>query len=484
MSRRLGQAVAGIVTIALAAGLGIAADAGTAPTRGQAHAATPYDKVTCGDAAARLFQLRGNGKELWYSSISGPASTKPTVYGWRKIYTFNAARPALAVAAHDSAKGVVQLFVTDRDGGLRLYNFSTGKAAITSTKNLHTGDPAKPGPYDYSRLTSDGRRLYGTKGGNLYIATGVTATQRPKKTALVKTIGYPLALWSNAGNDQELFYTDTSGTLRAADVTTQGGGFTATITTIRTSGWSQAAITSPGAGLLVRDTPTNTWRHLVTLPTRQTDTKITPHQTISTTHHTPNLPVTTPPAECGIDSSPGGSAAVTYDQLHAMFGAKVASRAVVETGLPGLIREMQAGHITTPARKAAFLATVVNESTVNYAAAQNGSSTYRGRGFIQLTGDFNYRGAGNALGTDLLGNPSRAATLAWSDKISRWYWTKARPNTNRYADRHDMGMVNVQIGFFGSSDPSHPEVAERCRDFKNAYKVLTGSMPTSVECTT
>ncbi|MBM7784729.1 CHAP domain-containing protein [Tenggerimyces flavus] len=263
-----------------------------------AEAATPYDQVTCGDAAARLFQLRGNGKELWYSSISGPAAAKPVVYGWRKVYTFSTTRPALAVAAHATVKGVVKLFVTDRDGGLRVYNFDTAKATIGSTRNLHTGNPAKPGPYDFSRLTSDGRRLYGTKGGQLHLMTGVTTVRRPEKSATVKTIGYPLALWSNAGNDQELLYTDSAGVLRAVDITTKGSGFTAAITTVRGSGWKQAAITSPGGGLLVRDTPTNTWRHLITLPTKATSTPITPHQTISTTHHTPNPPLTTPPDSC------------------------------------------------------------------------------------------------------------------------------------------------------------------------------------------
>lgn len=475
------RALAGFVAVAVGvAGLSLI----PLTDRQPAAAATSYSQVGCGDSAARLFQLRGNGSELWYSSISGPAGTQPTYYNWRKVYAFSAARPGLAVAAHTAVAGNVKLFVTDPAGGLRVYNFDMSEAAITSANNLYTGSTASPDPYNFSRLASDGRRLYGTKAGKLHIMTGVTTTSRPT-SATVKSIGYPLALWGNAGNDQELFYTDTNGVLRAVDVsTTTSGAFTATITTIRSTGWNQAAIASPGAGLIIRDTPTNTWRHLIDLPTNGTATSITPHQTISTTVRTPDLPITTPPAECSVESTPGGSAAVTYNQLSAMFGARLASRATVETALPSLIREMEAGQITTPARKAAFLATLVNESTINYAAVQGGTSTYRGRGFIQLTGDFNYRSAGSALNTDLLGNPSRAATLAWSDKIARWYWTKARPATNKYADAHDMGMVNAQIAFAGFDNPGSPEVAERCRDFKNAYKVLTGSLPTDVECTT
>lgn len=291
MTGKLRRAIASILTLA---GLSLALFAEQPAT-----AVTSYSQLSCGGSAARLFQLRDNGNELWYSSISGPAATTPDLYNWRKIYTFSDARPGLAVVAHTAVGDTVKLFVTDRAGGLRVYNFDISQAAIASVNNLYTGSADNPGPYNYSRLASDGRRLYGTKAGQLYIMTGVTTTARPRGHALVKTIGYPLALWGNAGNDQELLYTDTDGTLRSIDVTSTSNGFTATLSTIRTSGWDQAGIASPGAGLIIRDTPTHeTWRHLIQLPTVGTGTDITTHDVIDNVISTPDLPITTPPDIC------------------------------------------------------------------------------------------------------------------------------------------------------------------------------------------
>ena len=69
---------------------------------------------------------------------------------------------------------------------------------------------------------------------------------------------------------------------------------------------------------------------------------------------------------------------------------------------------------------------------------------YDGRGFIQLTGDFNYGPAGRSFGIDLLGNPDLALSLQWSAPIARWCWTVVR-NINPYADALDMGRVNAAI---------------------------------------
>jgi putative chitinase len=49
---------------------------------------------------------------------------------------------------------------------------------------------------------------------------------------------------------------------------------------------------------------------------------------------------------------------------------------------------------------------------------------YRGRGYIQLTGKFNYRAAEEALGLDLLNNPDLAAIRENAVKVSIWFWMK------------------------------------------------------------
>ena len=52
-----------------------------------------------------------------------------------------------------------------------------------------------------------------------------------------------------------------------------------------------------------------------------------------------------------------------------------------------------------------------------------GQSAYHGRGPIQLSWNFNYYAAGNALGVDLLNNPNLVATdssVSWQTGL--WYW--------------------------------------------------------------
>ena len=62
-------------------------------------------------------------------------------------------------------------------------------------------------------------------------------------------------------------------------------------------------------------------------------------------------------------------------------------------------------------------------------------ATYHGRGFIQLTGRYNYREAGRALGLDLENHPELASEPANAAKIAVWYWkTKVQPKVNNFAD--------------------------------------------------
>jgi putative chitinase len=49
---------------------------------------------------------------------------------------------------------------------------------------------------------------------------------------------------------------------------------------------------------------------------------------------------------------------------------------------------------------------------------------FRGRGYIQLTGRYNYAQAGRALGLDLISNPDLAAEPEVAAEIAIWYWQK------------------------------------------------------------
>ncbi|HJP72691.1 MAG TPA: glycoside hydrolase family 19 protein [Pseudonocardiaceae bacterium] len=96
---------------------------------------------------------------------------------------------------------------------------------------------------------------------------------------------------------------------------------------------------------------------------------------------------------------------------------------------------------------AAFLANVSHETgglvyineidqSGDYCASESygcpaGTYSYYGRGPLQLSWNFNYYAAGNALGIDLLDNPSLVATdAATSWKTALWYWdTQTGPGT-------------------------------------------------------
>lgn len=59
----------------------------------------------------------------------------------------------------------------------------------------------------------------------------------------------------------------------------------------------------------------------------------------------------------------------------------------------------------------------------------SGGPAYAGRGFIQLTHDYGYRAAGQALGIDLLADPDRAMEPAVAADILAWFWaTKTIPS--------------------------------------------------------
>lgn len=165
-----------------------------------------------------------------------------------------------------------------------------------------------------------------------------------------------------------------------------------------------------------------------------------------------------------------------------MFPGKIATASIpiVEAGLPGLLEQMTAAEINTPRRVAAFLTTLAFESRFEYNIREGGDTRpYGGRGYIQLTGEDNYRAAGHYLGFDLVGHPELAQSLAWSAKIATWYWT-VRRDCNSYADVLRMGKVNAAIGYPRSPDGSNDNA--RCAAFQKALQYLTGGALEPVDC--
>jgi predicted chitinase len=64
---------------------------------------------------------------------------------------------------------------------------------------------------------------------------------------------------------------------------------------------------------------------------------------------------------------------------------------------------------------------------------------YKGRGFIQITGKYNYKKAGEAIGVDLVNNPKLAEDPAVAAKIAVWYWKlRVQPNVDNWNDIRDV----------------------------------------------
>jgi predicted chitinase len=173
-----------------------------------------------------------------------------------------------------------------------------------------------------------------------------------------------------------------------------------------------------------------------------------------------------------------GNDLVTIEDLRQIFGP-LPDEAKVAEGLPAINAAMMRAGIYTPARKAAFLATLRNESGFRYDAVEVGNDRrYRGRGLIQLTGEGNYRAAGTFLDVDLQANPDLATNGLVSPAVAAWYWTVSR-NINLAADRLDMAAVNIAIGFA----PSMRRDMTRCADFIAALRYFSGgAIPEGVNC--
>jgi predicted chitinase len=173
-----------------------------------------------------------------------------------------------------------------------------------------------------------------------------------------------------------------------------------------------------------------------------------------------------------------GNDLVTIEDLRQIFGPLPDEAKVVE-GLPAINAAMMRAGIFTPARKAAFLATLHNESGFRYDAVEVGNERrYRGRGLIQLTGEGNYRAAGRFLDVDLVTNPDLAVNGMVSPAIAAWYWTVSR-NINMAADKLDMAAVNIAIGYA----PSMRRDMTRCADFITGLRYFSGgTIPEGVNC--
>jgi predicted chitinase len=134
---------------------------------------------------------------------------------------------------------------------------------------------------------------------------------------------------------------------------------------------------------------------------------------------------------------PGRNSFYTYSGLVNALGAYPA---FARTGSATVQRQEAAAFLANVYHETGGLVHIVEQNTANYPHYCDGSqpygcpagqAAYYGRGPIQLSWNFNYHAAGNALGLPLLTNPwlvQNDAAVAWKTAI--WYWmTQNGPGT-------------------------------------------------------
>lgn len=64
---------------------------------------------------------------------------------------------------------------------------------------------------------------------------------------------------------------------------------------------------------------------------------------------------------------------------------------------------------------------------------------YKGRGYIQITGKYNYSKAGEALGLDLVNHPELVEKPEIAAKVAVWYWkNRVSPNVDSFKNTQDV----------------------------------------------
>jgi putative chitinase len=157
-----------------------------------------------------------------------------------------------------------------------------------------------------------------------------------------------------------------------------------------------------------------------------------------------------------------GVAAVSPQDLARATGARL-DRAT--EWLPYIEAAMPEFDITSPARQAAFLAQIGHESgglhwvvelwgptpsQARYEGRKDLGNTepgdgfkFRGRGLIQTTGRANYAATGEALGIDLLRDPTLLALPENAARSAGWYWQSR--GLNALADLGDFRRITLRI---------------------------------------
>lgn len=211
------------------------------------------------------------------------------------------------------------------------------------------------------------------------------------------------------------------------------------------------------------------------------------------------------PHSCGpSDPSPSGFI-VNESQFNQMFpnrnsfysynglvAALSAYPGFANTGSDTVKRQEAAAFLANVSHETGGLVHIVEQNTANYPhycdttqpyGCPAGHDAYYGRGPIQLSWNFNYKAAGDALGLDLLNNPwlvQNDSAVAW--KTALWYWhTQSGPGSMTGHDAmvggHGFGQTIRSINGSLECDGKNPGQVQSRVDNYQRFTGILGTSP-------
>ncbi|MFF0115112.1 chitinase [Streptomyces prasinus] len=189
------------------------------------------------------------------------------------------------------------------------------------------------------------------------------------------------------------------------------------------------------------------------------------------------------------DMFPNKNSFYTYGGLTAALSAYPG---FTNTGNDTVKKQEAAAFLANVSHETGGLVHVVEQNTANYPhycdttqsyGCPAGNDEYYGRGPVQLSWNFNYKAAGEALGIDLLNNPDLVrndAAVAW--KTGLWYWnTQSGPGTmtphDAMADGAGFGETIRSINGSLECDGGNPAQVQSRIDTYRHFTQLLGVEP-------
>ncbi|MFE9601028.1 glycoside hydrolase family 19 protein [Streptomyces hokutonensis] len=186
---------------------------------------------------------------------------------------------------------------------------------------------------------------------------------------------------------------------------------------------------------------------------------------------------------------PSRNSFYTYSGLTAALSAYPG---FANTGSDTTKKQEAAAFLANVSHETGGLVYIVEQNTANYPTYCNwnepygcpaGQSAYYGRGPLQLSWNFNYKAAGDALGIDLLGNPwlvQNDSAVAW--KTALWYWnTQSGPGSmtphNAIVNGAGFGQTIRSINGSVECDGKSPAQVQSRVDAYNRFTSILGTTP-------